>query len=166
MGAQAGHQVWRRLGCVVLFRALGCKALPTDRGLARSPVIYQRGPVFYHSEYALGARLRPPRMDGPDRAWEMGRSYSVVVLPTRAGADVGLPPVPPAVGVGVHAPLSWPLLANVGRVNSQVVKDLLLLWVVVPDDVGAEDVRSPAILGRLGVYEVPVRRWVPDRDRT
>jgi len=90
-------------------------------------------------------------------------SYSVVVLPTRHSPDA--PPVPPEVGRGVHTPLTWQLLANLGRVSSQVVKDVLLLYIVVPDDVTAADAATPAILSRLAVREIPVRRWQPERDR-
>ena len=86
-----------------------------------------------------------------------------MVLPTRQSE--GAPPVPASIGVGVHAPLSWQLLANLSRVSSQVVKDILILYVVVPDELTEEDCRTPEVLARLAVREVPVRRWQPERDR-
>ena len=86
----------------------------------------------------------------------------MVVLPVRASPDKD---VPPAVGAPAHAPVTWQLLANLSRVSGQVVKDILLVHVVVPDDVDERACLTPDVIRRFSVFEVPVRRYLPERDR-
>jgi len=103
-------------------------------------VIYKQGPVFYHSD------------------------FSVIVFTSYETPGRG--EVPHEIGSSPHTPFNWQLLSNLNRVSGQVVKDILLLYVIVPDNITLADCATPDVLKRFTIREMPLRRWIPERDRT
>lgn len=82
-------------------------------------------------------------------------SYSVVV--ERTDESLG--------GVALR-PFSWRSLAALSRITANVSKELMLCYVIYPNDLSQGDLDSPECLSRLKVQEVIVSRWVSSRERT
>ncbi|KAF7294483.1 Myosin motor domain-containing protein [Mycena kentingensis (nom. inval.)] len=103
-------------------------------------LLYKRGPVFDHAEFSV---VVCPVYEDPKDA-----ESSVVDLH--------------------HAnPFSWSWLSTMNRVNTQVFKMLVLVYVTIParSRVSPEVLRSPACLQYYSVREVTVKRFVPARMR-
>ncbi|KAF9786490.1 hypothetical protein BJ322DRAFT_1059914 [Thelephora terrestris] len=100
-------------------------------------LLYKRGPVFDHAEFAL---LICPTYE------DLADSDS----PTRGTRDI-----------------SWSWLSTINRVNSQVMKTLILCYVTIPSSalVTTEMLGSPKCLAYYSVREVTVRRFIPARMR-
>ncbi|RVD80528.1 uncharacterized protein DFL_008424 [Arthrobotrys flagrans] len=99
-------------------------------------LLYKRGPVFSHAEFAI---LIIPSYS----RWE-GREENV-------GKE-------------------WYWLHSITRVNSQVKKTVVLVYVDVPtaDEVkgwGCEADGLKKVLGKYKIREVALRRWIPGRNR-
>ena len=58
------------------------------------------------------------------------------------------------------------LIAHHRRLSAQVAKELVILNVLRPDDMTADDMRSHTCLQRLMVQTVLYRRWLPERGRS
>ncbi|KAI0033658.1 hypothetical protein K488DRAFT_21651, partial [Vararia minispora EC-137] len=105
-------------------------------------LLYKRGPVFHHAEFAMV--LVPAYED------ENERRTSPFDL---AGAE----------------PSSWVWLSTLNRVNSQVMKTLVLAYVTIPSAerlaAGRASIGSPGAIGMYSVREVTVRRFIPARMR-
>lgn len=126
------------------FRSLGwCVRGGTKFGV--DYLLYNRGPVFSHAEFAV---LVLPAYSHP--YWEEG------------GGD----------GLGRMQKLeqkkAWSWLHCVNRVNSQVKKTLVLVYVEVPPPLSVEEEAAMGIaevLGRYKVREVVLKRWLSNRSR-
>ena len=132
------------------FRSLGWVVRPGIK-FAVDWLLYARGPVFAHAEFA------------------------VVVLPsytrcvrdgTGADADAGEGAEPKEHAVW-REKCEWWWLHAVSRVQTQVMKSLVLCYVDVPTPEEVQAVKSdPTALVRLyRVREFVVRRWTPNRNR-
>ncbi|KAI8821735.1 uncharacterized protein EV422DRAFT_526711 [Fimicolochytrium jonesii] len=104
-------------------------------------VLYRRGPIFRHAEYA------------------------VVVVPTLLTHDHTTPPDTSCVPQPVVPQTTWRQTLTLSRVLAQVNKSVLLCYVGVPADMRAEDLGDPSVVRRLSVWDVAMRRWVPSRTR-
>ncbi|KNZ54826.1 uncharacterized protein VP01_2841g1 [Puccinia sorghi] len=60
---------------------------------------------------------------------------------------------------------SWRWLGTVNRVCAGVKKTLILVHVVVPDEVEADDLNSPHILTKYIIKEIALKRFIPARMR-
>jgi len=103
-------------------------------------LLYKRGPVFHHAEFALV--LIPVYEDSSDRDSSPFELHNV-------------------------DPFSWSWLSTLNRINSQVQKTLVLVYVTIPSmsRLSPDDLDSPASLTRYSVREVIIRRFVPARMR-
>ena len=121
------------------FRSLGwCVRGGTKFGV--DYLLYNRGPVFSHAEFAV---LILP-------------SYSHVYWSSDAAI---------AEDVRKKQSKKWNWLHCVNRVNGQVKKTLVLVYVDVPPPVEEEDMRVDEVLGRYKVREVVLKRWLSNRSR-
>lgn len=127
------------------FRSLGW-VVKTGIKFCADLLLYKRGPVFSHAEFA------------------------VVVIPSYEDAeDEASSPFPPHPNAGEK---DWTWFSTVNRVQSQVLKTLILAHVFVPSfkRCSPETLASPdAFFEALrqgksyAVKEVAIRRWVPAR---
>jgi len=103
-------------------------------------LLYKRGPVFDHAEFAL------------------------VICPTYEDPADG--DAPESCFQGTRN-ISWSWLSTINRVNSQVMKTLILCYVTIPPSslVSSEALRSPKCLAYYSVREVTIRRFIPTRMR-
>ncbi|EIN06185.1 hypothetical protein PUNSTDRAFT_73149 [Punctularia strigosozonata HHB-11173 SS5] len=103
-------------------------------------LLYKRGPVFHHAEFAL---VLCPVYEAP-----ADRSSSPFTL---QNVD----------------PFEWSWLSTINRVNSQVHKTLILVYVTIPalSRLDPEVLRSPAVLAHYSIREVTIRRFIPARMR-
>ncbi|PVG03155.1 hypothetical protein CPB86DRAFT_749246 [Serendipita vermifera] len=121
------------------FRSLGW-VVKTGIKFCVDFLLYKRGPVFHHAEFA------------------------VIIVPSYSNPkDKTLSPYNQA---NVE-PLSWQWLSTLSRANSQVMKTLVLVYVVIPSssDVSDEMFLSPKILELYSVKEVIIRRFIASRMR-
>jgi len=104
-------------------------------------LLYKRGPVFDHAEFAL------------------------VICPTYEDPADGGDSSKSCFQTGQN--MSWSWLSTINRVNSQVMKTLILCYVTIPSSalVSPEMLRSPKCLAHYSVREVTVRRFIPARMR-
>lgn len=103
-------------------------------------LLYKRGPVFAHAEFA------------------------VVVCPVYedpADQDASV------TNLSNSVPFSWTWLSTINRVNTQVLKTLILTYVTIPARrrLNSRLLDSPACLAHYAVKEVVVRRFLPARMR-
>jgi len=103
-------------------------------------LLYKRGPVFNHAEFALV--VCPVYEDPADQEsspFDFKNAY----------------------------PFSWSWLSTINRVNSQVMKTLILTYVTIPpqSSLSADVLCSPSCLLHYSVREVTVRRFIPARMR-
>ncbi|TRM65204.1 hypothetical protein BD626DRAFT_398682 [Schizophyllum amplum] len=100
-------------------------------------LLYKKGPVFTHAEFALAVI---PSYEDPDEQ----------TLNPQDGA-----------------PYTWTWLSTINRVNAQVMKTLVLVYVTIPSRArlppGA--LTGPACLAHYSVREIVVRRFIPARMR-
>lgn len=121
------------------FRSLGWVVRPGVK-FAVDWMIYHRGPVFSHAEFAV---IIVP-------------SFSAAGWKTKQGQE------------HQESGKSWHWLHMVNRVQSQVRKTLLLAFVEMPPpelcemNAGADPV---SILSSMKVREVVLKRWIPNRNR-
>ncbi|EPQ30841.1 uncharacterized protein PFL1_01739 [Pseudozyma flocculosa PF-1] len=129
------------------FRSLGW-VVKTGTKFCSDFLLYKRGPVFSHAEFAV---LVIPSYEDPD--------------------DQHSSPFPPHPNLG---PKPWTWFSTMNRVNTQVLKTLILAHVFVPSvkRYPPESLVSPQQFvddlkaGRsYAVKEVAIRRWVPARMR-
>ncbi|KAI5831281.1 hypothetical protein K523DRAFT_300846 [Schizophyllum commune Tattone D] len=100
-------------------------------------LLYKKGPVFTHAEFALAVI---PSYEAPEER----------TLNPEDGA-----------------PYTWTWLSTINRVNAQVMKTLVLVYVAIParDRLPAGALLSPACLAHYSVREIVVRRFIPARMR-
>ncbi|KAF8998560.1 hypothetical protein BDQ17DRAFT_1247564 [Cyathus striatus] len=103
-------------------------------------LLYKRGPVFTHAEFALV--VLPVYEDPEDEKLSSIQLQNV-------------------------SPFGWSWLSTINRVNSQVQKTLILVYVTIParSRVSLEVLESPACLQYYSVREVVLRRFIPARMR-
>ncbi|KAJ7576867.1 hypothetical protein C8J56DRAFT_373085 [Mycena floridula] len=103
-------------------------------------LLYKRGPVFAHAEFALV--VCPFYEDPADEAAS-------------------------ELNIQNTTPFSWSWLSTINRVNTQVLKTLILVYVTIPARarVSTDILSSPACLAQYSVREVVVRRFIPARMR-
>ncbi|KAJ8094684.1 tRNA splicing endonuclease subunit sen2 [Marasmius tenuissimus] len=103
-------------------------------------LLYKRGPVFTHAEFAIV--VCPVYEDPADQ------EASTVDLQNAT-------------------PFGWSWLSTINRVNSQVMKTLILSYVTIParSRVSPDILSSPACFSKYSVREVVVRRFIPARMR-
>ncbi|THH04787.1 hypothetical protein EW145_g5268 [Phellinidium pouzarii] len=103
-------------------------------------LLYKRGPVFSHAEFALV--VCPVYEDPSDREMSPYDLQNV-------------------------DPFSWSWLSTINRVNSQVQKTLVLIYVTIPamSRLPPGTLLSPACLIHYSIREVIVRRFIPARMR-
>ncbi|KAF3163035.1 tRNA splicing endonuclease subunit sen2 [Orbilia oligospora] len=99
-------------------------------------LLYKRGPVFSHAEFAILIIPSYSRWEGKEE--NVGRE--------------------------------WHWLHSITRVNSQVKKTVVLVYVDVPtaDEVKGWDCETDGlktVLGKYKIREVALRRWIPGRNR-
>ncbi|KFY09051.1 hypothetical protein V492_05660 [Pseudogymnoascus sp. VKM F-4246] len=121
------------------FRSLGwCVRGGTKFGV--DYLLYNRGPVFSHAEFA------------------------VLVLPTYShpywSSEAAI-----VEDVQKRQAKKWNWLHCVNRVNGQVKKTLVLVYVDVPPPVDEEGMRVDEVLARYTVREVVLKRWLSNRSR-
>ncbi|KAF8603765.1 hypothetical protein BDV93DRAFT_441685 [Ceratobasidium sp. AG-I] len=103
-------------------------------------MLYKRGPVFSHAEFAL------------------------VVIPVYEDpADKDTSPFQ----LQNTDPFSWSWLSTLNRINTQVKKTLLLIYVTIPrvETTPSEALSTPDCLNLYSVREVVIRRFIPARMR-
>ncbi|KIY52880.1 tRNA-intron endonuclease [Fistulina hepatica ATCC 64428] len=103
-------------------------------------LLYKRGPVFTHAEFALV--ICPVYEDPADQETS-------------------------CVNLQNSTPFSWTWLSTINRVNSQVMKTLVLVYVTIParSRLPTHILDSPACLAHYSVREVILRRFLPARMR-
>ncbi|KAH8116403.1 hypothetical protein DFH11DRAFT_1580325 [Phellopilus nigrolimitatus] len=103
-------------------------------------LLYKRGPVFSHAEFALV--VCPVYEDPSDRASSPFDLQNV-------------------------DPFTWSWLSTINRVNTQVQKTLILVYVTIPamSRLPPDTLSSPACFTHYSVREVVVRRFIPARMR-
>ncbi|KFY30923.1 hypothetical protein V493_01558 [Pseudogymnoascus sp. VKM F-4281 (FW-2241)] len=121
------------------FRSLGwCVRGGTKFGV--DYLLYNRGPVFSHAEFA------------------------VLILPTYShpywSSDTAI-----VEDVQKRQSKKWNWLHCVNRVNGQVKKTLVLVYVDVPPPVDEEGMRVDEVLARYTIREVVLKRWLSNRSR-
>ncbi|XP_029906878.1 tRNA-splicing endonuclease subunit Sen2 isoform X2 [Myripristis murdjan] len=60
---------------------------------------------------------------------------------------------------------TWRSLAALSRITSNVSKELMMCYVIYPDDLSESELDSPLCLHRLTVQEVIISRWISSRER-
>ncbi|KAJ1651945.1 tRNA splicing endonuclease subunit sen2 [Dispira simplex] len=113
-------------------------------------VLYKRGPVFHHSLYSV--LIQP--VDNRGHPIPFGNSPSAVSDDRKT--------------------LTWTQFITANRITTQAQKNLVLCYVVVPDDAtvaqsGLDTLRDPfdwsTLLRLYSITELRVERWVPERTR-
>ncbi|CAE6463082.1 unnamed protein product [Rhizoctonia solani] len=103
-------------------------------------MLYKRGPVFSHAEFAL------------------------VVIPVYENpADRDISPFQ----LQNTDPFSWSWLSTLNRINTQVKKTLILVYVTIPpaESTPPDILGRPECFQRYSIREVVIRRFVPARMR-
>ncbi|KAI9887377.1 MAG: hypothetical protein M1823_000802 [Watsoniomyces obsoletus] len=127
------------------FRSLGWVIRPGIK-FGVDYLLYNRGPVFAHAEFA------------------------VVILPSYTDPYYSRSPEAQK-GTDRRQRKPWHWLHCVNRVQSQVRKSLLLVYVEVPPpEIDHDGKNNPPedigrVLERYRVWEVNVKRWIPNRSR-
>ncbi|KAL8806854.1 MAG: hypothetical protein Q9200_004891 [Gallowayella weberi] len=125
------------------FRSLGWVVRPGIK-FAVDYLLYNRGPVFSHAEFA------------------------VIVVPSYTDAYWGSTAELQAM-VKKKAKKSWWWLHCVNRVQSQVKKSLVVVYVEVPAPVSVDERGDGLDIGRFlkryRVRELMFKRWTPNRNR-
>jgi tRNA-splicing endonuclease subunit Sen2 len=122
------------------FRSLGWVVRPGIK-FAVDYLLYNRGPVFSHAEFAV---MILPSYSDP--YWSAMQERQDAIKQTKG----------------------WYWLHGVNRVQTQVKKNLVLVYVEVPtpDAVDSSKNASPAsVLKRYKLREVVLKRWIPNRSR-
>ncbi|KAF5338645.1 hypothetical protein D9611_012806 [Ephemerocybe angulata] len=103
-------------------------------------LLYKRGPVFSHAEFAMA--VLPVYEDPEDQEDAPSNLQNAT-------------------------PFAWSWLSTINRVNSQVQKTLVLVYVTIPSRkrVSASVLESPACFTQYSVREVILRRFIPARMR-
>ncbi|KAF8328447.1 uncharacterized protein EI90DRAFT_3065397 [Cantharellus anzutake] len=103
-------------------------------------LLYRRGPVFSHAEFAM--ILCPTYEDLNDE------ESSPFNLPNTK-------------------PFSWAWLSTLNRVNTQVRKSIMLVYITIPamSKLSIAALDTPAVLREFTIREVPVKRFAPARMR-
>ncbi|KAH9479662.1 putative tRNA-splicing endonuclease subunit tsp-2 [Psilocybe cubensis] len=103
-------------------------------------LLYKRGPVFAHAELAL------------------------VVMPVYEDIE---DQKTSSIDLHNSSPFAWSWLSTINRVNSQVQKTLILVYVTIPAKtrVSQSVLLTPACLAHYSVREVVLRRFIPARMR-
>ncbi|KAF8972645.1 hypothetical protein BDZ97DRAFT_848568 [Flammula alnicola] len=103
-------------------------------------LLYKRGPVFTHAEFAL------------------------VVLPVYEDPE---DQKSSSIDLQNSSPFAWSWLSTINRVNSQVQKTLILVYVTIPakSRLSLDILQSPACFAHYSVREVTLRRFIPARMR-
>ncbi|KAJ1952387.1 tRNA splicing endonuclease subunit sen2, partial [Dispira parvispora] len=113
-------------------------------------VLYKRGPVFHHSLYSV--LIQPVDSQGCPVSFDNNSS---------AASDD-------------HEALTWTHFITANRITTQAQKNLVLCYVVVPDDTAIaqlvlnasrDSFDWSAILRLYSITELRVERWVPERTR-
>ena len=99
-------------------------------------LLYKEGPAVYHSSYAVVVKLTEK-------------------LSTRKCSDVA----------DVTTDLTWQEMISLCRVNESAVKDLILSYVVKPENFSESNLKTLERLPEFEIQEVIVSRWVPERER-
>jgi tRNA-splicing endonuclease subunit Sen2 len=124
------------------FRSLGwCVRGGTKFGV--DYLLYNRGPVFSHAEFAV--MILPSYSDPFWSSDAQTRAY-----------------------VAKKQKRSWSWLHCVNRVNSQVKKTLILVYVDIPSPLAWEEEQGMGVdevLKRYGVREIVLKRWLSNRSR-
>ncbi|KAI8927352.1 hypothetical protein BC831DRAFT_452568 [Entophlyctis helioformis] len=110
-------------------------------------VLYRKGPIFRHSDYAVVIQMTreppPPPLLAPHQ---------------QAGGQTR----DERIGGG----MTWQTVQWTNRVCSTAKKQTLLCHVVVPHDMDlSRELGSVACLRRLRIWDVAVGRWQPERSR-
>lgn len=63
-------------------------------------------------------------------------------------------------------PFSWRSLATLSRITGNVSKELMFCYVIYPNEMTDEELRSPDCVSRIRVQEMIVSRWISSRERT
>ncbi|KAF9511378.1 hypothetical protein BS47DRAFT_1346894 [Hydnum rufescens UP504] len=121
------------------FRSLGW-VIKSGLKFCTDYLLYKRGPVFTHAEFSL---VVCPTYEDPG-----DEQSSPFDLPNTK-------------------PISWSWLSTLNRVNTQVRKSLMLVYVTIPamKRVPLESIDSPAVLQEYTIREVTIKRFVPARMR-
>ncbi|KAF5373245.1 hypothetical protein D9615_007437 [Tricholomella constricta] len=103
-------------------------------------LLYKRGPVFTHAEFAM------------------------VVCPVYEDIE---DQKASSLDLQNSSPFAWSWLSTINRVNSQVQKTLILVYVTIParSRLSHDVLYSPACLKHYSVREVTLRRFIPARMR-
>lgn len=101
-------------------------------------LLYKKGPSFYHSTYAVMVTLFEQRVEPVNL--ESLRN-------------------PPATG------LTWREVIAMNRVNEAAGKELIVCYVVKPPSLSQDQFKLSTCLASLQIYEVFVKRWVPEKER-
>ncbi|THU91491.1 hypothetical protein K435DRAFT_673986 [Dendrothele bispora CBS 962.96] len=103
-------------------------------------LLYKKGPVFTHAEFAIV--VCPVYEDLADQETSTTNLQNA-------------------------EPFNWHWLSTINRVNSQVMKTLILTYVTIParSRISSDVLSSPACLAQYSVREVIVRRFIPARMR-
>ncbi|KDR67966.1 hypothetical protein GALMADRAFT_257484, partial [Galerina marginata CBS 339.88] len=103
-------------------------------------LLYKRGPVFTHAELSL------------------------VVLPVYEDPE---DQKSSSIDLQNSSPFAWSWLSTINRVNSQVQKTLILVYVTIPakSRLSSDVLLTPACLAHYSVREVILRRFIPARMR-
>lgn len=125
------------------YRCVLPSPLPSSYDTYLLLVLYNRGPVFSHAEF--GVLVLPA----------YSHSYWADDKVRKQGREVK----------------PWHWLHSINRVSSQVKKTVILVYVEIPPPGGGngdgeeKDVGIGEMLGRYGVREVALRRWLVSRNR-
>ncbi|KAG6918996.1 hypothetical protein DXG01_010235 [Tephrocybe rancida] len=103
-------------------------------------LLYKRGPVFTHAEFAM------------------------VVCPVYEDLE---DQNASSLDLQNSSPFAWSWLSTINRVNSQVQKTLILVYVTIParSRLSLDILHSPACFEHYSVREVTLRRFIPARMR-
>lgn len=85
-------------------------------------------------------------------------SYSVIVKMVMEGSLIADPKYP-------DRDLSWTSLAGLNRLTEQVAKEVLICYVIRPNDLSEDDLMSPKCIPRFQVKEMLLSRWVSSQER-
>ena len=99
-------------------------------------LLYKESPTIYHSSYAVVVKLTE-KLSAPECS-------------DTAGATTDL---------------TWQEMISLCRVNESAVKDLILSYIIKPENFSERDLKTLERLSEFQVQEVIVSRWVPERER-
>jgi len=98
--------------------------------------VYKEGPVFYHSSYLVIVK-------------EVSEREALSVATSHI----------------LDSEMNFNSLSCLNRVTEQCSKEVMMCYVIRPDDMDDEDLKSPNCLSKFSIMEVIVRRWVPNEKR-